>query len=237
MRILFMGNTGSGKTVASVDIILDYYKLQWDIYSSHLLQNMDYQKFDSMEIIDMVDNSRPNVVFFDEIGEISTGYYKELFAKFLAQSRKTIGEEQVIIMTSQVKQQATEQIRGLVDYIIYPRILSWHKFNKKPIHIEFTVFEKKEICFKPVFYLLNEKPIRNVYAACDYYRTKDVQQGLKQGLSKHLLEKYKSYIDSNGKLQELTTRLHKQDGYNKSDSNMIAREIIHYNVWKDGDSL
>ena len=49
--------------------------------------------------------------------------------------------------------------------------------------------------------------------------------------SKTYLKKYVEYIDSTGKLAELTTRLHKEDGLSKTDSSMIARQIINNNKW------
>lgn len=194
------------------------------------MKGVNYTHIDSTDFIQDVDPDERNFVLVDEVGEISRGYYQFSFAQLMAQSRKSIGEDQVFIMTAQVSQQTSATMRGMVDYIIYPEIMARHKKDKKPVFVKAHFYRKIPRMVRPTF----EKEgyqMRRVYEACDFYDTFHEVSQMSDGKFKKFLKVYGEYVDSKGKIRELTTRLHKDEGLNKSDADMMARQIVNARLW------
>lgn len=236
MRMGLLGDTGSGKTVTGVDLIKEYYGLGYNIYSNIKLYNIEFEWIKDTSFIESIDNTEKNFVFVDEVGEISTGFYQFNFGQLMAQSRKSIGEDQIFCLTAQVRQQANSRIWGMVDYLFYPVILTRDKDSGKPVHVKIMVKRKIPFLDKPVFVFDRKKTMyRNVFYSCELYDTLEMVEPIRDGKEKKYLKKYSMYIGSDGELQNLKTLLHKKEGLNKSEADMIAREIIYANEWGNFD--
>ena len=228
VRLLLLGGTGCGKTITAVDYLKEYFDLGYDIYSNIELFNMDYYLIEDMNFTEEVDDTKKNAVYWGEVGELGKGYYQTVMGQLIAQSRKSIGEEQIFIMDGQVRQQTNALIRGMFDLIQYPFILT--KFENIPVHVKLMTFQRDLIRPEPTFYYTRDD-FRNVYESAFCYKTKDLVHKTGDGRSKKYIKLYAEFVGSNKKLTDLKTIIHKKHGENKSDADMIAREIVNALEW------
>lgn len=239
MRCIFLGGTGSGKTVCSVKLILEQYLKSYikpKIWSNIELKNIEYTPFtDTRQVRDM-DNKDFNIVFVDEVGEMGRGFHAFSFGQLLAQSRKSVGENQLFIMTAQVKSQTNTVMRGMVDYIFFPEILTREEGSNKPHDVKLNVFVKDKFSLGSSFTMQKRPLFINVYDACECYDTYEEVNPLKDGRFLNYLSKYNKYIGTKGNIKNLTSILVANEGLNISNADRIARLIIHYEEIKDDEN-
>jgi hypothetical protein len=228
VRFSFLGNTGAGKTLLATKYIIDKYKEGYKVYCNyHLTEGLiDYTYVDDLNFTKLVDNKDKNIVVIDEIGEIGRGIKKYGFERLMAQSRKSIGEEQIFIIISQVKNQQSNVLLSMIDYILKPKVLDL-RIDGKPAFLIVWVYEIKTTLSSITPKFLN-KSLVDITGVCDYYNHEEILGGFKDTTNDYLLDKYKGFIGSKGMLKTLSKHLEKQEGFNKTQALEEASYIIKY---------
>ena len=231
MRGIILGDTGSGKTLLAIDMLLEYYGKGFKVWSNIPLNNVDYTLVTGTDFIDDVDESEANFVLIDEVGEVSRGLNQFNFGQLMAQSRKSIGENQVFLMTAQVSQQASSTMKGLVDYIIYPTILQRNlEDHNKPTILQADFYRKAPRTSRPIFDYFDTL-YYNTTETCDAYNTHELVEALEDGRFKKYLTKYAEYIDSKGRVRELKLILQEKNGLNLAEAERMALKIVNSRAW------
>lgn len=230
MRAIILGDTGSGKTLLAIDILREYAEIGFIPWSNVHLKGIDYHHIDGTDFITNTDTSKPNFILVDEVGEIARGICQYNFGQLMAQSRKSIGENQIFLMTAQVSQQTSNTMKGMVDYIIYPEILSWDSKDHRPRAIRADFYRKIPRMTRPEFEYYG-KQYREVFETCDFYDTAQMIDPMEDGRFKKYLTEYEHYVDSKGMLTALSLILQEKKGLNITDSKRMARKIINARAW------
>lgn len=231
LRIGILGDTGSGKTVLAIDILREYHTFGYINWCNIPLINIENNLVKGTDFIEKVDAKKKNTVLIDEVGEVSRGINQFNFGQLMAQSRKSIGEDQLFIMTSQVSQQTSTTMKGMIDFIVYPQILSREFGTKKPIIIRADFYKKMQRTATPRFYL-HSKQYRDVHSSCDYYDTNVLVDALQDGRFKKYIKEYEKYIDSEGEIKNLKLILQEKHGLNLAESERMSRKIINARKWE-----
>lgn len=224
MRIGLVGDTGSGKTLVMVKMLYEYHIQGYQVLSN---VDLDFSSIyvDEINIDDKTDNKTKNIVGIDEIGEEEAGKPQIKLSQLMAQSRKSIGEHSHMILTFQIEGQTRSILRGLLDCLVYPRIILRADDNK-PIFIELEWFTKLPKLYPPKFVLFMKERI-NVYDFCNKYNTFQKQKPLKDLSYMKYVEQYKDYIGERKKLTKLSILIRQKEGVNKATSKEIAISIIN----------
>lgn len=231
MRAIILGDTGSGKTALAVDYLKEYYEAKFKIWCNIPLFNIDFEVVTGTDFIEETNIQDKNFVLIDEVGEISRGLQQFNFGQLMAQSRKSIGEDQIFFMTAQVSQQSSTTMKGLVDYIIYPDILIRRKADNCPVVIKADFYRKVPRMSSPIFEFYATQH-RNVEDSCKLYDTFQLVDPLEDGRFKKYLNRYEKYIDAKGVLTELATILQEKEGLNITESKRTARKIVNARTWE-----
>lgn len=232
MRLCFLGDTGDGKTISGVDILKEYYDLKYLVYANIHLK-FPYMFTDLINFNDIVNNQAKNIILIDEIGELGKAGSTPMFTftTMMSQSRKSLGENHHLILTTQTKFQGNPTLRALLDYFIYSEIiLKESKKNKfglqKPLIIKLDWYQKIKRTIPPEFWY-SHSTYRWVYETCDLYETYEEAKPLKDmSFIKHLV-KYQRFINKKNSIKNLYVLILSQEGLNKTDSKDLARKIIH----------
>lgn len=239
-RFVCFGDTGDGKTLLCVDFIRDNYP-EYKVYSNIHLKEMDYVPITDTAFIDEIDPKKKNIVFIDEVGEITRGHYQFTFNSLVSQSRKSIGENQLFFMTTQTQNQASTILKGMVDFFIFPNIVQREEGTNRPIAIEVEWYEKDKRSIPLTFSECTQRlPVglthRIVYDTCDYYDTGEMVEGLADGRFYKYLEKYESFVGTTKNIKNLTAIINEKYGVSLSEAERNARKIIfakEFNLWDD----
>ena len=229
MRFTVLGDTGSGKTLLAVDYLKECFDKGYTVWSNIDL-GFDFNLVDSTNFTDVIDPRVRNAVLIDEVGEINTGICRYNFGQLLAQSRKSVGENQLFIMTAQVSQQASTVMKGMVDYLVYPEIIVKDGKTDKPVVVKADFYRKMQRTSIPMFSFYTSD-YRNVYDSCDLYDTYQMVDALSDGRVNKYLKKYSEFISTKGTLTDLSTLLQEKEGLNIAESKRMARKIIHAVEW------
>jgi len=224
MRICILGDTGDGKTLSAVDILYEYYQLGYLVYSNIHLE-IPYEKITTINFFETVDNTKKNIVLIDEIGELGKASSSTMFSftQMLAQSRKSIGENHHLIMTTQTKHQTNPTMRGLVDYLVFPEILV--RENEKPVIVQLDWYSKIKRTY-PVEFWFTHSTYRYVQKTCEMYDTMEIAKPLQNRSFEKYLKKYKKFIGTR-KIKNLYVKLLTETGLNKTENMELARQICY----------
>ena len=237
-RYIIFGDTGDGKTLTAVSFIVEHYLSgeKWNIYSNIHLKGIDYIPIEDTAFIESLDARKNNFVFIDEVGEIGRGHYQFTFNSLVSQSRKSIGENQIFMMTTQTQNQANIVLKGMVDFFIYPNIILREGEDERPALIELDFYKKNKRSVPLSFSLCNDlipksQRFRFVYDICDYYDTLEMVEGMQDGRLYKYLELYENFIDSTREIKNLKTIINEKHGLSLSESERMARKVIFAKEW------
>ncbi len=240
MRFVLLGNdTGNGKTLSSIYLLLMYYRLGFDIYSNIKLKGElknNYTFIDGSKFIDeFKDSQTKKAILLDEIGQSTYGHTTSSveMSNVLSQSRKSIGENSHLIANTQMDIQLNPIWRGLTDYFIYPQIKLID--NKEMPMICYWYIEKKikgfhggnymkKIRFKklPMILIKDICKVMNLYDThieTDKFKSDRVYTQMKK--------KYKKMKGKDGMTSNFKAILINEEGLNPTEADRIARSIIH----------
>jgi GTPase SAR1 family protein len=234
MRFVVYGDTGSGKTALMVAMLYHYYLKGYTIYTNLDLIGIPHTKIDNInfdEKIREIDKraffDRKSVIAIDEVGEEQSGTPQITFSNMISQSRKTIGENHHLIMTTQTKYQTHHLLKSLIDYEVYPEIVLRSTKDNKPLIIRADYSKKIGRTYPPKFEI-SFIHFFKTNKTCDMYSTEQKAIPLQNDFNKKYIKKYKKYIGSTekGVKKTLETSLIYSDGLNKTTAREIAHMII-----------
>lgn len=226
MRFCIFGDTGSGKTLVAIYILMHYARLGFKIYSNIHLKGVDYTLIKDSHAFKNLGFEERNIVFIDELGATSTtrNYHAISLQHVLAQSRKMIGEKSHMIFTAQTTQQASSLVMSFIDLIAYPTLFRDPDTNL-PMIAELDCYRK--IPNSRGYVSMPPIVINNINEACGCYDTDEQADTFKDGVLQGLKEEYKDYIGADRSLSLLADTLVFEKGKGKSEAKSLARAIIY----------
>ena len=233
-----LGGLGSGKTLTAVTIIVKFREKFPDsqIYSNINLK-MPFTPIEDTDFFNEVDNQDHNIILIDEIGEMRTGVTAIMFDQKISQARKKVGEKTIMLLTTQVKNQTNQTLRGTTTYMAYPEIFQ-ERFNpqlnkKEPVTVKVEYQPRIPRTYPPQFDSYN--PVLkyyNVIPALGLYNTYEEVSGLSDGSYKYFFKKYAQYLDSETiNITGLTTLIQMKEGISNADARRKARLILNASAW------
>lgn len=225
MRCLIIGDTGEGKTLSMVALALHYYSLGYTLFANFHLKLIPFTFIDNSNFTKSLKFSEKHCVLIDEVG-ITTAkrnYLAINFSNLLAQSRKSIGEKSHLFMTTQSSQQINILIKGLLDYVMFPRL--YRDMNDIPQFCVLEIHEK--LANSPAFIPTKKKILRNLDKILEYYDTSELVNPFSGSDLQNLKKKYKYYVGAIRELKNLSVLLQEKEKLGITESERTARAIIN----------